>query len=107
MSGVVEFLLARLSETEADALKAASAESADWWVDGPAEHSGKHWVYATGEKFTERSVAEHIARHDPARVLADVAAKRRIVESMGDDWVVRTLATAYSSHPDYDKAWRP
>ncbi|MFD2492520.1 DUF6221 family protein [Amycolatopsis jiangsuensis] len=38
-----------------------------------------------GDAF-EAGVAEHIARHDPARVLAEVAAKRRIV-STGSSWL--------------------
>jgi hypothetical protein len=70
--------------------------------------------------------SEHIARWDPARVLREVEAKRRIV-----DWVVgaqaaageppgfdpadaealthavRLLALPYADRPGYDEAWRP
>lgn len=76
-------------------------------------------------------VAGHIARHDPARVLAECDAKRRIVEratmNLGRDsirdrilgpsieasWkaamvsVLYQLASVYADHPDYDEAWRP
>lgn len=120
-----DFLLARIAEDEAVAHAAAKVESASWWVDGPAQVSGKHWVYATGEKFTSRDVAEHIARHDPARVLAECAAKRRIVEelvlpyiaerrrlmngqpSWGDEHpdLLRILAAPYADHPDYREEW--
>jgi hypothetical protein len=78
-------------------------------------------------------VAEHIARHDPARVLAEVAAKRAVVElhgavepgkwrtvaacaQCGDartyesymvEWpcpTLRALAQVYADHSDYDEA---
>ncbi|MGP4016228.1 DUF6221 family protein [Saccharopolyspora sp. 5N708] len=70
--------------------------------------------------------AMHIARHDPARVLADVAAKLRIVgeyeravrTAQGPDSdaaaqgevralgrVLRQFAHAYADHPDYRPKW--
>lgn len=72
--------------------------------------------------------AQHIARHDPARVLADVEAKRALVDYWsrafqnpidadkfpGHDWdlvrgaarwTLRHLATPYASHPDYQAYW--
>lgn len=71
--------------------------------------------------------AEHIARHDPARVLADVAAKRRIVSDVqrvthhdplrqGDYWrgvrdaaegYLRLLSLPYASAPGYRDEWAP
>lgn len=133
---LTEFLLAQIAIDEAVARAAHEAASGQerWWVDGPALHSRKHWVYQTGEKFTERAVAEHIARHDPARVLADCKAKRRIVEQWreadkaeeeyggeGDGWpeidrlrsvefaladVLRALVQVYADRPGFDPAWR-
>jgi hypothetical protein len=67
--------------------------------------------------------AEHIARHDPARVLAECEAKRRIVEpwkyseneemdwlygagALGRNFAMRALASVCADHPDYDDAWR-
>jgi hypothetical protein len=66
-----------------------------------------------------------LAAHDPARVLAECEAKRRIVESWtmaegsaldGDERVggvadglrsaVEALAAAYADHPDYQEEWR-
>lgn len=70
----------------------------------------------------------HIARHDPARVLVDVAAKRALVDYWsrafqnpidadkfpGHDWdlvrgaarwTLRHLATPYARHPDYQAYW--
>lgn len=68
-------------------------------------------------------VAGHIARHDPARVLAECEAKRRIIErqqlfagavdaadlSVLDELagVLRLFALPYADHPDYDETWRP
>lgn len=76
---------------------------------------------------------DHIARHDPARVLADIAAKRAIVAwcserdkvqinagdpsdpqnyiegeySHGPDSVVlRLLVQPFAEHADFDPAWR-
>lgn len=121
---LTEFLLARIAEDEAVARAVAdlTGESNRWWVDGPAQESRKHWVYATGEKFKYREVADHIARHDPARVLAECEAKRRIVAALGD-WddgyvwssstgsraedALRALALPYADHPDFREEWRP
>lgn len=57
-------------------------------------------------------VADHIARHDPARVLAECEAKRRIVEWASDGegefhWstVLAPLAAVYADHPDYREEW--
>jgi hypothetical protein len=80
---LIEFLLARIAEHEAFALAARALQDHAldrWWVDGPAEVSGKWWVYATGEKFHHQAMAEHVARHDPNRVLAECEAKRQIVD---------------------------
>lgn len=79
--------------------------------------------------------AAHIARHDPARVLREVAAKRAIVEdyllvvangaiedatqpdevrAAARDLIVKTLrvallrlASVYADRPGYDESWRP
>lgn len=63
---------------------------------------------------------DHIRRHDPARVLAECAAKRRIVEEFAKHdqrnslneqawqaWhlIVLTLARVYADHPDFDLTW--
>lgn len=69
---------------------------------------------------------EHIARHDPARVLAECEAKRRIVARhdahLGHEptphivprlkWregcdTLRLLALPYADHPDFREEWRP
>lgn len=82
----------------------------------------------------DAAVAWHIVRHDPARVLAEVDAKRRIVDwherqctcdpctadgdelpntersdgGFGDDCpTLRLLALPYADHPDYRSEWAP
>ena len=60
--------------------------------------------------------AQHIAAHDPARVLADIAAKRAIVAHyvymLGDDLaeylepLLHMLAAPYATHPDFKPEWR-
>ena len=65
--------------------------------------------------------AGHIVRHDPARVLAEVAAKRRIVDGLADadpysgyitatftaEDALRLLALPYADRPGYREEWRP
>lgn len=89
--------------------------------EGPAEP-----LYVDGE-----AVAAHVARHDPARVLREVAAKRAILELADEasgldmqvdhefrvgerdtkeepyvgDLILRQLAQAYSDHPEFDPEW--
>jgi hypothetical protein len=61
---------------------------------------------------------QHIAHHDPAYVLADIEAKRQIVQNHdrhvpcqpgygASRHAVRCLAMVYSDHPDYQQEWRP
>lgn len=78
----------------------------------------------------DRWVAEHIERYDPAWVLADIAAKRKILEEVEgfideadtDDYlpddvrnankatanaIIRWLVEPYADHPDYPKERQP
>jgi uncharacterized protein DUF6221 len=146
VSGVddlVAFLTARLDERQ------AAAEAADrdlggargWWVeddvtvavpvsDGTGGTKGAFTVARTD--FGGRPIAEYIALHDPAAVLADVEAKRRLLalhsptpgpnpscNTCFDGWAavleaanwpcasVRLLALPFASHPDYREEWKP
>lgn len=67
MNDLVQFLRARLDEHE-QAARAANVKQGD-----------PRWTVTDGD-----AVAGHIARWDPARVLADVEAKRRIVDRYAD-----------------------
>ena len=130
---LTEFLTARLDEDEAEAL----------YVTGDYAHHATEWkcwstgVLDTGAPWPDGSHAlgdgplvYHIIRWDPARVLAEVAAKRAILERVDDQeqplsdghwestgydeyWVadrepelLRLLAQPYASHPDFDPAWK-
>lgn len=80
---LAEFLLARIAEDEAAAAAAVSRrDGVDKWeavgsgtVVGPGYDKVKHVMLPSSED----GAARHIARHDPARVLAECEAKRRIV----------------------------
>jgi hypothetical protein len=94
---LTEFYAARLDEDEAAALA--------WLPFGNPDAATR----------------EHIARHDPARVLREVQAGRKILADYegtraitgdNDEYVaglsaaLSALASAYSDHPDYDEARR-
>ncbi|HEY9367551.1 DUF6221 family protein [Streptomyces sp.] len=124
---LVEFLTARLDEDEQAARECGGAP----WsapipgmvhVDAKAIADNKlAWgqlgYVATVEREHDR---QHIARHDPARVLREVEAKRRIIEECEPGFnppnaqakytaetVLQCLALPYADHPDYDEDWRP
>ncbi len=140
MSGVTltEFLLARLADDEQVARAAAMSGSASWTL---RDDDSDPWTITSTNDVVVRdtgvpsdSEAAHIARHDPARVLAEVAAKRRIVElhaplyeGLWDTPLVcrtcedrerhdaawypcdtlRPLALPYADHESFDPAWTP
>ena len=116
MSGgdLVAFLTARLDEDEA----AARAAGGNTWREGCRSYDGEtpwrdlddyqgvsdaHHVVVTDDGGASRDQCRFIARFDPARVLADVAAKRSLM-FLGQT-VVRGLAQTYRDHPDYRAEW--
>lgn len=152
---LTEFLLARIAEDEEAARACAEAFPSPWevadrgWrvriyaaanVPDVGDHAEPgderapcvieveperhHDLLNQGGWLSDR--VEHIARHDPARVLAECEAKRRIVERCsaprpGDEWdgldwdgdlravaesVLVALAAVYADHPDYRDEWR-
>ena len=160
MDDLLQFLRARLDEDER---VARAATEGPWWYNpgkqwlGPEAfekydlrqgeefvgYGGPHpftgAVCATGPANNMQSMqdAEHIARHDPARVLAEVEAKRRIIEehkpavpkgrpnrergcltcTTAQEWdaaaneanclTLRLLASPYADRPGYREEWRP
>lgn len=140
---LAEFLADRLGEDEAIAARATPGPwEACLTAHGRCEGDGEVWAYRIGRHVVEGPLgggdqkfhdAWHAARWDPARVLAEVAAKRRIVASYtaalveydGDgraydyestvgrertsvlERAVRDLASAYSGHDDYRAEWAP
>ena len=84
--GIVEFLEARLDEQEAAAKAAATESGGEHWrasdsglysQDDPSNYPGPFLADAYG--YTDPTIGGHIAHWDPARVLAEVAAKRRVL----------------------------
>ncbi|MGY1802416.1 DUF6221 family protein [Blastococcus sp. SYSU D00922] len=109
-----QFLLARIAEDKRVATDAAQATGQERWTEG----------------------GEHVSRHDPARVLAECNAKRRLVlacrdvrpdraflgarpEGLADfplapadqhqlaALTLALLALPYADHPEYRQEWRP
>src|SRR4051812_20108777 len=83
---LTEFLLARIAEDEESAREATSGrwQVAESWAGPNAVLNDEGHPLAvcgaTVEGYDKPATdAEHIARHDPARVLAECEAKRRIV----------------------------
>jgi hypothetical protein len=127
MQTLAEFLLEQISDDEADAKLARGHR----YITGREEERSGVWVH-DGSISYEDSPSEdvidwvydeasaHIARWDPARVLAECDAKRRIVErcnsleaegtraSMADaDYIRAALALPYADRADYQPEWRP
>lgn len=116
---ILAFLRARLDEDEQLAL---SASPGPWRPDDEHDEvlAADGIVVAEGFALSGqqlRATVDHIARHDPTRVLAEVDAKRRIVtayENYDNDApeldvpesVLRLLALPYASHPNYEECWR-
>jgi hypothetical protein len=89
MTDFVEWLLACIAEDEVAAREAADVTMPEWHVrvEDAYEMQLVHDSRGKAVVFWEQGsledgllLAAHIARHDPARVLAECAAKRRIVE---------------------------
>lgn len=129
---LVTWLRAQLDDDERAAREATpghwqadAAPDGRWYID-PGRDADD-----VGE-VARRADAEHIARHDPARVLAEVDAKRRILDACPpeDDFeqrvrfgswescsdgcpadvmlnVVKLLALPYADRPGYRDEWRP
>lgn len=107
---LTDFLLARIAEDEERAKRAAAVEGADFMLAA-----------------LPLDVFDGLRVAFPARVLAECAAKRAIVEQhpWGEDDictsneamgnlspidscpVLRNLAAVYADHPDHRDEWRP
>jgi len=130
MSDLATFLRARLAEDEQ---AAREAQPGPWHIGNavdPTQPCNVHTFptaggVADGLRWLD---AEHIVRHAPARVLAEVEAKRRIInehQQATPGWcatcdipgdykglpegcmTVRLLALPYADHSVYREEWRP
>jgi hypothetical protein len=134
MTTLIEFLRTRYDEEQRDAEAAYDGDGYREWdipCTGVVQVAGGD---LDGLVVAPRAAAIHIASHDPARVLAEVAAKRAIVDAYdqaGQSWqeaivsrdvdslpvrtarlialefAARQLAAPFADHPDYDPAWQP
>lgn len=135
MNDLVAWLRARLDEDERVAQAAASDPAFGYggrWAASdhgdvvPAESHGNDWVAVGPWGGDLGDVGRHMAHHDPARVLADLDAKRRLLELHpyagllsapescescavipGPCPTLRLLALPYAPHPDYREEWKP
>ncbi|MBM4549356.1 hypothetical protein GS445_06580 [Rhodococcus hoagii] len=133
MSDIVEFLRARLDEDEqtATAAVAATFGGCPTWTSKDDGTGRQTHGYAMADHTAICGhdgddvllpVADHIARHDPARVLREVEAKRRVINGWSDPFgnlnaeqadaarvekarVLHSLAAVYSDHPEYQQEW--
>lgn len=80
---LVAFLKARLDDTAA---KATAARGTSWDAT-PGDVAADAWVINEDMHLfeTDAGTAAHIAEHDPSRVLAEVAAKRRLLADLLDE----------------------
>ena len=141
---ITKFLTARLDEDE-HAARSAGGDHAggDHWDTMTEETPDGEHIYYTVEtvgadpvapvaemartRQADRDRAEHIARHDPARALREIAAKRSLLRAHPFEpaegfcaecqrggaagiWpcpTLRHLAAVYAGHPDYQQKWAP
>lgn len=145
MSDLAQFLLARVAEDEDRALRAPAGP---WRLTEITEGIGLRWYMVEGAPppagtsrpdqgadgdptsvvdVEDESLGRYFERFDPARVLAECEAKRRVVElhsgkapwcgwTQGGDGVhgegedacdtLLTLAQPYADHEDFQEAWR-
>jgi hypothetical protein len=120
------FLRARLAEDEQVAQAAAEETDPSWDDNGPygetvtAANAGGFVACGAWGGDVPWEVRQHVARHDPARALAEVDAKRRIVQMHAHALAMtppervalailtlRALARPYADHPDYRPEWAP
>src|SRR5438067_2058538 len=98
---LAEFLLARIAEDEGVARAATDGrwEVLPYWFTSPLGNPYSASVPGVIPEEIDPDDAAHIARHDPARVLAECEAKRRIVELhavvVANEWVNPPDGPAY------------
>jgi hypothetical protein len=119
MDAFVEWLRAQLDE---DDRIAREAKAGPWHSDGGSVYAR----HPTDEVVRYSESAEHIAGHDPVRVLREVEAKRQLLAQYAEvadndvdeveyahGWAnalgtaVRLLALPYADRPGYREEWRP
>lgn len=115
MDDLIAFIRARLDEDEAAANAGARRVGMPWRAEPqPGTPGGLvidelGLVGSTGGRYA----AEHIARHDPARVLREVEALRHILfmankfKTQDRAYLHLLLAAVWSDHADFRQEWAP
>lgn len=123
---IADFIRARLDEDERTARRAAD----DARGMGIAYDEPVHWRNSDGNLYLDGGygsgiavggygamigddMADHLARWDPARVLAEIAAKRRILGWANSPalpphesfYVLDAIARVWAEHPDFREDW--
>lgn len=129
-----EFVAARIQDDEDYARQAAEGLGPDWieiWsatVDLTAnilERQPEKGHWGAHVDTPDSGVSRHMVRWDPARVLREVEAKRKLLAEIGSitmtrldgeadpgelerpaGRMLRAIAAPYADHPDFDPAWR-
>ena len=131
MMDLVEFLRARIGDDERIARETIHpGRTGEWEFDEYEEDGQRRWhllldriapgLYDTSGMGP--STMRHIARHDPARVLRDVEAKRLLLrghepeihrcdggdfaQGHADCRIKTALALAYADHPEFREEWK-
>lgn len=133
MDDLVAWLRAQVDEDERVAREAFTAVGGEWEVNGGyVEVVGDHrnrnvfdWTVCFDEGAPSGGQREHIALHDPARVLREVEAKRALIDDCesyhGEPFgqagaavtdglsvrVLQFLALPYAGRPGYREEWKP
>ena len=148
MTGLVEWLRAQLDADAGDAsiISSGGYDPQTWHVEGDPRTPGALLILAEDHcigdppgcveraeaplavVMNNRAEYAHIARWDPARVIAEIDAKRRLLDEHQIDrnsecetcrerglernqvWpclTVRLLAVVYADRPGYREEWRP
>jgi len=131
---IARFVRARLDEAGAVATAAGGTWSAD--IEGSLLDGGTYLATGPYGCGISEEILAHVLLHDPARVLRDIEAKRRIVEDCekaiskqaefspasaiaphGAPYpaphanlayrTLRSLAAEHDGHPDYLPKWKP
>jgi hypothetical protein len=117
---IEEFIEARIAEDEQAAARASIEYEYETWTaseDSVSTITNSNIAH-TVEATYNSDVADHIARHDPARAMRQCAAIRELINVASDvdalysiaaedaaDSIRRTIAAIWSDHPDYRQEW--
>jgi hypothetical protein len=131
VSGVDDLVQWLRDQLDTETQRATAAGGDEWRrQDHPSEtiavYDSKGDAVVYDEGWPSEAQAEHIAEHDPARVLREIEAKRRLLglhdrqnhqcvaEDGPSQWhakdpcaTLRLLALPYADRPGFREEWRP